>query len=209
MNLVLCMCFFYFVFVWVCVWHGAVRIRVSRQCCDTIWAEAHKAVATHHTPDVSHAHTYAHTQSHTQGIMLFFSGKKRKVDHTQIAPHVQWVLEIYCRLYCPHPINIVFWNCLCTHIQRLMYMRVSLCVFCCFSYHSSKDKRPRLAVKTWSHLQQQSLNTPKNNERVCECVQVHLYVCTVCSWMYTRRVVTTCLPECFRHGLTFTSVHQG
>lgn len=28
----------------------------------------------------------------------------------------------------------------------------------------------------WSHLQLQSLNTPKNNARVYECVQVLLYV---------------------------------
>ena len=38
--------------------HGAIRIRISSQCCDTIWAEAHKAVATHYTPDVSHTHTF-------------------------------------------------------------------------------------------------------------------------------------------------------
>lgn len=55
----------------LCVWHRAVRIRVSGRCCDTIWAEAHKAVATHHTPDVSHAHTNARMHTHTQSIMIY------------------------------------------------------------------------------------------------------------------------------------------
>lgn len=74
-NVALCMCFFYF----VCVWRGAIRIRVSRQCCDTIWAEAHKAVATHHTPDVSHAHI--HTHSHTHRVSYDSSLEKRYVAH--------------------------------------------------------------------------------------------------------------------------------
>lgn len=47
----------------LCVGHAVVRIRVSVQCCDTIWAEAHKAVVTHHTPDVSHAHKLIHTHT--------------------------------------------------------------------------------------------------------------------------------------------------
>lgn len=83
--------FYYFECVCVCgvcmcmfVWHGVVRIRVSRRCCDTIWAEAHKPVATHHTPDVSRAHIHTHASTH--GVSCYtFPGKKPKPDHTQIS----------------------------------------------------------------------------------------------------------------------------
>ena len=144
MSVVLSICFFCFALLCVCVFvcvcvcvrarlracvgHGAVRIRVSRQCCDTIWAEAHKAVATHHTPDVSHAHTHTqtHTQSHRQGFMLYSLGKKMYgSSHSDSSTSAVGCYKYI--LYCPHPVymyTLFLGMCWCTHIESFLYIDV-------------------------------------------------------------------------------------
>lgn len=86
-------------------------------------------------------------------------------------------------------LNWIFYTCIYVHTSSDSFTCGCryVCFFCSFSFHSSKDKSPRLAVKTWSHLQQQSLSTPKNNAH------------PVCVWVCASTSVCIYAPVCIPH----------